>query len=106
MNADNPIALLFVGWLAFNILVALVGLIAGPRHWVRRVCAITCQFTGFFLLATMAWLAYGAYVTDWSEEGQLGCAIILFAVILPLLGAFIALLAIYRWRLRSPPLQP
>ncbi len=106
MNASNPISLLFVGWLAFNLLVAVVGLIAGPRHWVRRVCAITCQFTGLFLLATLAVIAYGVVATGWSEEGQLGFAIYFFAVFLPLLGAFIALLAIYRWRLRSPPRQP
>ena len=90
----------YFGLLAFNGLVAGVCLLAGPRYWAQRLCAITTEFNALLLLAWAALLAYIVIDTRWSEEGQLAFSIPFWAF-LPILGEFVALLAIYRWRLRA-----
>ena len=89
---------------AFSGLVAIACLLAGPR--ARRLCTITTRFTGLFLVITGVWFTYIVISGGWnSEEGQFTFSLFFWAF-LPVLGEFLILLAICRWRMGvSPPSQ-
>ena len=92
------------GLLVFNALVAIVCLIAGPHHWTRRVCAIAAGCAVIMMLLLTALFIYDlAWIfltTGWGEESEFAFLPVIFGI-LPLLGEFLALKAIYRWRLRD-----
>jgi len=108
LNERDLTILTCIGLLAFNVMVAVTCLIAGPSHWARRLCAITAQFSALLLLASAVWFVYCLVhifsTTGWMPEDEF-IFLPVFFPILPLLGEFLALLAIYRWRLRAttPP---
>jgi hypothetical protein len=103
LSARDLTILTCIGLLAFNLLVAVTCLIAGPRHWARRLCAITAQFSALLLFASAVWFIYSLVhifsTTGWMPEDEFILLPVLFPI-LPLLGEFLALLVIYRWRLR------
>ena len=85
---------------AFSGLVAIACLLAGPR--ARRLCKITTRFTGLFLVITGVWFTYIVISSGWnSEEGQFTFSLFFWAF-LPVLGEFLVLLAICRWRMGVP----
>lgn len=86
-------AAVYVGLLAFNALVAITCLIAGPRLWARRLCGITTQANLILILGGMAFSGSGLL-----EQIDFGFDQFLW-LFLPVLCEFLALWAISRWRL-------
>jgi hypothetical protein len=81
-------------------LIAIACLVVGQR--ARHLCVITSWLTSFFLLLTWVWLAYRFISSGWkSEEGQFIFSLF-FMAFLPVVGELLALLAIYRWRMKAP----
>ena len=83
----------YVGLFAFNALVAIICLIAGPHIWARRFCAITSQVNLILIFGAMAVGKSGML-----DQIDLGFDQFLW-LFLPVLGEFLALRAISRWRL-------
>ena len=81
----------YYGLLVSNGVVAITCLAAGPRPWSRRLCAITSQVNILLLLGGVAAGKAGAI-----DNAAFG---LYLALLLPVLGQLLALLAISRWRL-------
>ncbi len=89
--------------LVINTLVALICLVAGPRFWSRKLCFITVWINIFLLFVAAVWLfalLLPIVISGYREETQFIYGVVL-CPILPLLLQVVALLAIYRWRLKT-----
>lgn len=70
-----------------------------PQAGTRRLCLAAIWITGAFLYVVAAWLIRQIITASLGELGGVALLIILLACV-PIFGAFLALLAIARWRLR------
>jgi hypothetical protein len=106
MNMLEPLgevwARVCLGMLTFNGFVAITCLIAGPHRWARLLCKTTSQVN-----IILTFLVMGAGKSGTPELVELGFGQFL-CLFLPVVGEYLALLAISRWRLcdHSSPWLP
>ena len=86
----------YYGLLAFNVVVGITCLVAGPKDWARLLCVITNQINMVLLGAALG-IVGCATIADFGLELRQ-----FVGLVLPVLVEFFALITISRWRLDDP----
>lgn len=91
--------MVFLGALATGV----IGVIAGPRQWSRRLCKWNLWTTGIFLVLLAGTLLLFTLASALRGEIEIA-SVLLFVNLLcfPLLLVLVVLLAVWFWRI-SPP---
>jgi hypothetical protein len=106
MVAPIPIRIIFGLYaMVFSgaLLAGGIGLITGPRHWIRRLCKWNLWITGiFFALLAGTLLLFTLSAALRGEIESAPALLFINLLCFPLLLVFLLLLAVWFWRV-SPP---